>query len=566
MLKSARRTHTCGELRETHVHQEVVLQGWVDRARALGGVTFIDLRDRHGVVQVTVDHRSPEAVQVLAGQVRSEFILEVSGQVVLRSNPNRQIPSGLVEVVAQQVQVLSRAPTLPFSIREDAKVNEDTRLKYRYLDLRRPALTQNLVTRHRAALAVRSYLDSEGFIEVETPVLTRATPPQSPQLFKQILMVAGMDRYFQFVRCFRDEDLRADRQPEFTQIDLEMSFATRDLVMETAEGIVRTLWGALLSYEIGDIPRLSYAEALSRFGLDSPDMRFDLEHVELSEALAATEFRILRGALDDGGIVKAFRVPGGAGRASRKVLDTWGRFVQRYKLGGVLWGKVTPKGWSGPLGRLSEPERQAVGQALRLEPGDLLLMAAGQAAAVHTGLGHLREHVAHELGLVLQGTFAFCWVTDFPAFEYDDDERRWVAVHHPFTSPLPEHLHLLGTGREDEMLAAAYDLVCNGHEIAGGSIRIHDPEVQAKVFAALGLSAEKAEEKFGFLLGALASGAPPHGGIAFGFDRCAMLLCGTENIRDVIAFPKTTSGQCLMSGAPSGITDAQLKELHLKKG
>ena len=584
MLQSAWRTHRCGDPREEHVGQTVRLQGWAGGVRDLGGVTFIDLRDRHGFVQITCDERSPEDVRAVAAGVHLEYVVEVEGEVVERTRPNPRVPTGAVEVVARALRILSKTPPLPFSIQDEISAHEDVRLKYRFLDLRRPNMARNLRVRHQAALAVRRYLDDEGFLEVETPILTKATPegardylvpsrvhpgqfyalPQSPQIFKQILMVAGFDRYFQIVKCFRDEDLRADRQPEFTQIDIEMSFAARPLVMELCGGVVRAVWQSVRGHDVGEIPCLSYQEVMTRFGLDAPDLRFDLEHQTLTDDVAGTEFRVLSGALEAGGIVKGFRVPGGAGDTSRKVLDRWTEFVRRYRLGGLLFAKVNEEGWTGPLAKLSEAERARVGDRLEAQPGDLLLVGAGPAAAVHAGLGRLRALVAKERGLIPADTFAFCWVTDFPGYEWDEDAGRWVAVHHPFTAPRPEDVDLLGTGREGEILTDAYDLVCNGYEIAGGSIRIHDPAIQARVFAALGLSAEEAEEKFGFLLDALRHGAPPHGGAAFGFDRMIMLLCGTDNIRDVIAFPKTTSAQDLMSNAPSAVPQDQLDEVHVR--
>ena len=585
MLESARRTHSCGQLRAQDAGTDVVLQGWVDGARDMGGVVFLDLRDRHGVTQVTVDQRSSEAVRQIAAACRVEFVVEVVGQAVDRANPNKRIPTGAIEVVANELTILNRTRPLPFAPKDDVKASEETRLQYRYLDLRRPALAKALTVRHHAAQATRQYLDAYGFLEIETPVLTKATPegarvylvpsrvqagswyalPQSPQIFKQILMVAGMDRYFQIVKCFRDEDLRADRQPEFTQIDIEMSFATRDMVIELAEGVTRAMWKRVLGQEIGPIQRITYAEAMTRFGRDAPDLRFGLEHVDILPAVKDTEFRVISGSLAGGGICKAIRVPGGAQGSSRKVLDRWTEFVRRYGMGGLLWGKVADGKWAGPLGRLSEGEKAAVAELTGAVPGDLLLVGAGAANKVNAGLGNLRVHVAKERGLIPEGAFAFVWVTDFPAFDYDEDEDRWVAVHHPFTSPSPEQMSLLDTPeRLGEVLSDAYDLVCNGYEIGGGSIRIHDPAVQRKVFSALGISDEEAQEKFGFLLEALAYGAPPHGGLAFGFDRCAMLLCGTDNIRDVIAFPKTTSAQCLMSGAPAGVPSKSLGELHVK--
>ncbi len=585
MLESARRTHTCGQLRAEDAGTDVVLQGWVDGARDMGGVVFLDLRDRHGITQVTVDQRSPDEARELAAACRVEFVVEVVGQAVPRANVNERIPTGAIEVVASELCILNRTRPLPFAPRDDVKASEETRLQYRYLDLRRPALAKALTVRHQAAQATRRYLDEQGFLEIETPVLTKATPegardylvpsrvhpstwyalPQSPQIFKQILMVAGMDRYFQIVKCFRDEDLRADRQPEFTQIDIEMSFATREVVMELAEGVVRAMWKRILDLEIPAIPQLTYAEAMARYGKDAPDTRFGLEHIDILPAVKDTEFRVISGSIEGGGICKAIRVPGGAEGSSRKVIDGWTEFVRRYGMGGLLWGKVAEGKWAGPLGRLSEPEQAAVAELTGAEPGDLLLVGAGKASTVNAGLGNLRIQVAKDRGLIPEHTFSFVWVTDFPAFEHDEEEDRYVAVHHPFTAPAPEHVHLFDTPeRLGEVSSDAYDLVCNGYEIGGGSIRIHDPALQAKVFTALGIGDEEAQEKFGFLLEALSYGAPPHGGLAFGFDRCAMLLCGTDNIRDVIAFPKTTSAQCLMSGAPAGVPDKSLGELHVR--
>lgn len=581
MLKTARRTHTCGELRPEHAGLRVVVQGWAANSRDMGGVVFVNLRDRHGLVQVVADERSPDAARASAGDVRLEYVVEVEGTVQLRASPNPKIATGMIEVVAESVTLLSRTPPLPFNIDGHVTVNEDMRLQYRYLDLRRPEIQKNLVARHRASATVRRYMDSEGFIEVETPVLTKATPegardylvpsrvhpgewyalPQSPQIFKQLLMVAGMDRYFQIVKCFRDEDLRADRQPEFTQIDIEMTFATREMVMEVAEEVVRQMWRDI-GVEIPPISVISYAEAIARFGLDSPDTRYGMELCDVSDILRGTGFGVVGGALDAGGIAKAFVVQGGGEGVSRKQLDAWSLFVKKYGLGGVLYGKVGAP-WTGPMAKIEQDKLDAVAAATGAVVGDLVLIGAGKAEHVNPGLGRLRVAAAKELGLVPAG-FSFVWVVDFPCFEWDADNNRWAAVHHPFTSPRPEWLPMLGTDRAGEMLANAYDLVCNGYELGGGSIRIHDPEVQSKVFSALGISIEEARQKFGFLLDALTFGAPPHGGLAFGLDRIVMLLCGTENIREVIAFPKSTSAQDLMSGAPSPVDAKQLVELHVR--
>jgi len=585
MLKNAQRTHVCGELNADNSGTTVTIQGWVDSYRDLGGVTFLNVRDRHGKVQVTVDERCSDDLRELAAKIRQEFVVEVTGEVVMRSNPNRKIPTGEVEVVPTKLVQLSSTPPLPFTPDSAANAHEETRLKYRYLDLRRPELQKNLVIRHKAAQATRRYLDSESFLEIETPVLTKATPegardylvpsrvhagqwyalPQSPQLFKQLLMVSGLDRYFQIVKCFRDEDLRADRQPEFTQIDIEVSFPTQEMVIEIAEGVLRSMWSSVRGIDVPEISRLTWQESMDRFGVDAPDTRFAMEHIYLTEELSGSESRIVGGAIADGGIAKAMNVKGAASSSSRKVIDRWTEFVRRYGMGGLMWGKVNADGWSGPMGKLlSESEREVAGAKLNAEVGDLLLLGVGVEKSVQAGLGRLRAHLGKELGLYPADKFSFCWVVDFPAFEFDDDSSRWVACHHPFTSPKEEHISYLSTGREAEVLSDAYDLVCNGYEIAGGSIRIHNPEVQSQVFSALGLSPEEATEKFGFLVDALRNGAPPHGGIAFGFDRCAMLLAGTENIRDVIAFPKTTKAQCLLSGAPSSAEAQQLVELSVK--
>ncbi len=586
MLSTVRRTHTCGELRAEHEGTTVRLQGWVNSYRDLGGVVFVDLRDRYGVVQITADERVADELRAVAARCRNEYVVEISGTVAVRSNPNQRLPTGAVEVIPSSVEILSTTPPLPFSLETAADAHEETRLRYRYLDLRRPELLANFTTRHKAAQSVRRYLDSESFLEVETPVLTKATPegardylvpsrvhegqwyalPQSPQLFKQILMISGFDRYFQIVKCFRDEDLRADRQPEFTQIDIEMTFPVRETVMEVAEGVARNMWQDVLGRDIGAIPRLSYDESMRRFGVDAPDIRFGLEHSVVTSELAGSESQVIQGGLVDGGIAKAFAIPGGASKASRKVLDRWTQFVRRYGMGGLLWGKLVDGAWSGPMGKLlSDDERSAVASATGASDGDLVLLGVGPAARVHAGLGKLRASLGKELELIEPGVFAFCWVVDFPSFEWDEDAERYFACHHPFTSPRPEHRHLLAhPERLGEVYADAYDLVCNGYEIAGGSIRIHDQELQGHVFKALGLSEEEAEEKFGFLLEALQHGAPPHGGIAFGFDRCVMLLAGTENIRDVIAFPKTASAQDLMSGAPSSVDADQLAEVHVR--
>jgi aspartyl-tRNA synthetase len=592
MLRNARRTHTCGELRGEHQGTTVILQGWAQAVRDAGGVVFLVLRDRHGTTQVTIDERSPEAARLAAKDVRSEYVVEARGTVQKRAgHANAKMATGEIEVVAEEVVILSKTRPLPFAPSDDTEpagqgrvdASEETRLKYRYIDLRRPRLQANLAIRHKAYMATRNYLDGEGFLEIETPILTKATPegardylvpsrvhagqwyalPQSPQIFKQILMIGGADRYFQICRCFRDEDLRLDRQPEFTQIDIEVSFAVRETVMEVAEGVARALWKQCVGYDVPPIPRISYDEALRRFGVDAPDTRFAMELVELNGVVAGSEFGPVKSALAANGLVKGLVVPGAAESTSRKVLDAWTEFVKAYRLTGLLWGKLDAAGaMSGPLSKLEDPA--ALAKAMGAVPGDLLLVAAGAAGHVNPGLGKLRAHVAKERGMVPAGVYSFVWVIDFPMFERDEERDRWQAMHHPFTSPRPQHMEWLGTDKMADVYADAYDIVCNGFEIGGGSIRIHREEIQQQVFTALGMGPDEQRDKFGFLLDALANGAPPHGGLAFGLDRIIMILTNSDSIRDVIAFPKTARAQDLMSGAPSKPDLAALAELHVR--
>jgi aspartyl-tRNA synthetase len=581
MESIARRSHTCGELRPDHAGHTVTLQGWVDSVRDKGGVMFLILRDRYGTVQVILDERCGPEAWTDAKAARLEYVLEVEGEVHNRADHavNQKMETGAIEVLASRVRVLSTTKPMPFPISDEAKTSEEVRLNYRYLDLRRGPLQNALMTRHKAALSTRTYMDAHGFCEIETPILNRSTPegardylvpsrvhpghwyalPQSPQIFKQLLMVSGMDRYFQIVKCFRDEDLRADRQPEFTQIDVEMSFCTRELIVDIANGLLRKVWKDVIDVEVGEIPTITYHESMARFGRDAPDMRFGMEHTTLD--WSGTEFRVVAGAIENGGMVKAMVVKNAVENTSRKVLDGWTDFVKRYRLGGLLWGKVTADGWTGPLSKVEESYRSMIPDA---EVGDVVLVAAGPSAHVNAGLGKLREHIARERDLIPANAFAFVWVVDFPAFEEDEENGRWASMHHPFTKPLDEHIDWLGTDKMGDILSDAYDLCCNGYEIGGGSIRIHDSEIQAKVFKALGLSDEEAQDKFGFLMDALQYGAPPHGGLAMGFDRWCMLLCGTENIRDVIAFPKTTSAQDIMAGAPNLVDPVQLDELFVR--
>ncbi len=582
------RTHTCGELRKEHVGTEVTVQGWASAVRDRGGITFLVLRDRHGTVQIVTDERSSQAARDTAHDVRLEYVVQVTGTVAERDerSKNADMDTGDIEVVGQSIEILSGTRPLPFQINDKAEetTHEETRLKYRYLDLRRPKLQRNMRIRHQATIAARKYFDDNGFYEIETPYLTKATPegardylvpsrvhpgqwyalPQSPQIFKQILMVSGMDRYVQIVRCFRDEDLRADRQPEFTQIDLEISFATQDLVTRLSEGCIRAMWKAVHGIDIGAVPKITFAQAIERFGIDAPDMRYGMELATLTDEVAGSDFVPLARALESGGVVRGLCVKGAAADSSRKVLDGWTDFVKRYGMGGLLWGKINPDGAvAGPLKKVDGNHLAAAFGKLGAEVGDVVLIGAGDAGKVNTGLGRLRIQIAKERELFTDDQLAFCWVVDFPMFEKADD-GAWTPMHHPFTSPKPEHIDWLGTDKMGDMLSNAYDLCLNGVELGGGSIRIHREEVQQRVFAALGIGPDEQQEKFGFLLDALAHGAPPHGGLAFGLDRIIMHLCEAESLRDVIAFPKTTSAQDLMAGAPGNVDAHELDELNVK--
>jgi len=588
-----RRTHTCGDLRAADAGKAVVLMGWVHRRRDHGGVVFIDLRDRSGLVQVVVNPDTSGDAHHKAGEIRGEYVIAVEGTVRPRpaGTVNPDLPTGEVEVAVSTLRVLNRARTPPFVIDDEAggaEVSEAVRLRYRYLDLRRPALQRNLILRHRAAKAARDYYDRNGFVEVETPVLYKSTPegakeylvpsrvnpgewyalPQSPQLFKQLLMIAGLDRYVQIVKCFRDEDQRADRQPEFTQIDVEMSFVDREEVIRTNEGAIAHLWKEVLGVDLPrPFPRMTYAEATARYGTDKPDLRFGLELVDLTDLAKGTGFKVFADAAAAGGLVKAIRVPGPAGGAmSRKELDELTEFAKGFGARGLAWAKVGARAgdWQSPIAKfLADDARAEMGRRLGARPEDLILFGADQPAVVHEVLGRVRLEAARRLNLVAPDEWRFLWVVEFPLVAWDPEAKRWGALHHPFTSPMDEDLPKLESDPAS-VRAKAYDLVLNGVELGGGSIRIHRQDVQARMFRLLGLSDEEARAKFGFLLDALDYGTPPHGGIAFGFDRLVMLMAGEQTIREVIAFPKNQKAQDVMVGAPSPVDPRQLRELHVR--
>jgi len=585
-LGDMKRTHNCSELTAKDVGKEVVLMGWVQRRRDHGGVIFVDLRDREGITQVVFNPEFNEEVHRKAHAIRTEFVLAARGTVAPRPEGmiNPKLKTGEIDVMASELRILNTSRTPPFVLEDDTQVSESTCLQYRYLDMRRPVLQKNLVLRHRAAAAIRSYLNSLGFLDIETPFLTRSTPegardylvpsrvnpgqfyalPQSPQIFKQLLMLAGFDRYYQVVRCFRDEDLRADRQPEFTQIDLEMSFVTEDDVMAVTEGMITALFKDVLGIEIEPpFKRLTYEEATSRFGLDRPDLRFGLELRDVSDIVGTSDFKAFAEVTKSGGLVKAINAKGCID-LSRKEIDDLTEFVAVYKAKGLTWIKIRPDAWQSPIVKFfNDGEREALRQRLDMEPGDLVFFTADQSKVVNEALGHLRSHLAEKLGLIDQDEYDFVWVTEFPLMEYDEEEKRYMAVHHPFTAPFEEHIGRL-TQDPIAARARAYDLVLNGAEIGGGSIRNHQRVVQEKVFEALDIDRGTYEKKFGFLLEALDFGAPPHGGIALGFDRLVMLMAKQTSIRDVIAFPKTQKAACLLTGAPCEASVAQLRELFSK--
>ena len=585
-LGNMRRTHHCWELGAADVDKEVVLMGWVHRRRDHGGVIFVDLRDREGITQVVFNPIVDKKIHAKAHAIRSEYVLAVRGKVENRPADmiNSKLKTGEIEVSVTELKILNTAKAPPFLIEDEIDASETIRLKYRHLDLRRSEMQKNLILRHQVTTAVRKYFDRQGFLDLETPFLTRSTPegardylvpsrvnpgefyalPQSPQIFKQLFMISGFDRYYQIVRCFRDEDLRADRQPEFTQIDIEMSFVGEEDVMNLTEGMMAQLFKDVLGIKLKrPFSQLTYEEAVGRFGLDKPDTRFGFELKDISDIVAGSNFKVFANAVKKGGVVKALNAKGCV-NFSRKEIDDLTDFVAVYRAKGMAWIKVKENEWQSPITKFfSDEEKDALAKRIEMEPGDLVFFVADQSKVVNESLGHLRNHLGKTLGLIDENEYQFLWVTRFPMFEYDETEKRLQALHHPFTSPLEEDYDRL----KDEPLSAksrAYDLVLNGFEIGGGSIRIHQRHIQEKVFEALNMDRETYEGKFGFLLEALDSGAPPHGGIAIGYDRLVMLMCGQSSIRDVIAFPKTQKAACLLTQAPSETSKTQLDELYLK--
>jgi len=585
-MGNLRRTHMCGNLRMENVGEEVVLMGWVQRERNLGSLIFVDLRDTTGICQIVFDNTVSEDVFAKAEKVRSEYVLAVRGRVRERESKNKDLPTGDIEVLAEELRILNEAETPPIYIKDDDNVVEAMRLKYRYLDLRKPSMQNRLKIRHKTAKLIRDFLDENNFYEIETPMLTKPTPegardylvpsrvnpgkfyalPQSPQLMKQLLMVSGMDRYYQIVRCFRDEDLRANRQPEFTQVDIEMSFVDVDDVISINEQLLYRIFKEIKGVEI-DLPiqRMTYKEAMERFGVDKPDLRFGFELVNISDIVSNSQFKVFKNAIENNGSVRGINIKGYGDRFSRKDISSLEEYVKTFGAKGLAWIKITDEGVNSPIAKfLSEDEKNLILDRMDGEKGDLLLIVADKDSVVFDSLGNLRNEIARRLGILDDNEFKLVWITEFPLFEYDEEEGRYVAKHHPFTHPMEEDIDLLET-EPYKVRAKAYDIVINGDEIGGGSIRISDSSLQSRMFKALGFTEEEAWNKFGFLLEAFKYGTPPHGGIAYGFDRLIMLLTNSTNIRDVIAFPKTQSATCLLTGAPSDVSDEQLKEVHVKR-
>lgn len=574
------RTHNNGELRLQDVNSEVTLCGWVAKRRNFGALVFIDLRDRYGITQLVFN----EDIATQISDVRNEYVLQVKGTVVERKDKNPKLATGEIEVVVREVKIVNTAITTPMIIADETDALEDTRLKYRYLDLRRPVLQKNLILRNRITLLVRNYLAKYGFTEVETPILCRSTPegardylvpsriskgqfyalPQSPQLYKQLLMVGGMDRYFQIARCFRDEDLRADRQPEFSQIDIEMSFVDEEDIWSMTEGLMKEIFKDIKGIDLPEFKRIPYDTCMEKYGSDKPDLRFDMPLYNVSEVFANTEFKVFENCLNEGGIIQAMNVKNGADKFSRKQLDKLQDYVKVYGAKALANLKLTAEGFAGSITKvLSDAEKETLRTMLNIEENDIVFFVADKKKVAQSSLGALRVKLGHDLDLINKDAYEFLWVTDFPMFEYDENENRYVAAHHPFTSPNLEDVDKL-LSDPAHCYSRAYDLVLNGYELLSGSIRIHDQKLQEKVFEAIGMTLEEAHEKFSWFMDAFQYGTPPHGGVGIGLERLTMILAGTDNIRDVVAFPKTASASDLMAQAPSPVDPAQLKELGIE--
>ena len=574
------RDHTCGQLRKEDVNSHVKLCGWVSKRRNLGSIVFIDLRDRYGITQITFDEKHAEEIK----DVRNEYVIEVEGVVSLKDQPNPKLSTGEIEVIVDKCKILSSAKTTPMIIADETDALEELRLKYRYLDIRRNPIKEKLLLRDKVTTIVRSVLHSDDFVEVETPILSKSTPegardylvpsrlykgkfyalPQSPQIYKQLLMIGGMDRYFQIARCFRDEDLRADRQPEFTQIDIEMSFADEEDIFNEVEKVMKEIFKEVKGITDLSFPRIKYVDAMDKYGSDKPDIRFKNEMVDVSNVFYNTEFVVFKNCLSDGGIVKALVFKDAASKLSRKKFDELNEFVKVYKAKALAYLKLDNNEFSGSVNNaLSQSEKDELKKQLNLENGDVLLMIADKKNIANVALGAVRKKLGEELGLIDKDKFAFAWIVEFPMYEYSEEENRWVSAHHPFTAPRDEDVDKLTTDQAN-CYSRAYDLVLNGYELLSGSVRIHNSDMQAKVFDALGLTKEQAKEKFGFFIEAFEYGAPPHCGVGIGIERLIMILSGTDNIKDVVAFPKTASAYCLMSDAPNSVDQDQLDFLNIE--
>lgn len=584
-MGNLRRTHMCGRLRAEDAGKEVTLMGWVQKERNLGSIIFVDLRDTTGITQIVFDDTISQEVFQKAEKIRSEYVLAVRGNVRVRQSVNNEIPTGEIEILAQELKILDEATTPPIYIKDDDNVSETMRLKYRYLDLRKPYMQENLKLRAKTAKVARDFFYDNDFVEVETPMLNKPTPegardylvpsrvnpglfyalPQSPQLMKQLLMVSGMDRYYQIVKCFRDEDLRANRQPEFTQIDVEMSFVDVEDVLAMNEKLLYKLFKEIKGVEINlPIKRMTYKEAMERFGVDKPDLRFGFEIKDISDLVSDCEFKVFTGAIENGGAVKAINIKGYGDKFTRKDITSLEEYAKTYGAKGLAWIKITDEGITSPIAKFFDEEKMAsILERTEGDKGDLILIVADKLSVVYDSLGNLRNEAAKRLGLLSNEDLKLVWITEFPLFEFDEEENRYVAKHHPFTHPMDEDIHMLESEPE-KVRAKAYDIVINGDEMGGGSIRINNSDLQKRMFKALGFSEEEAKLKFGFLIDAFQYGAPPHGGIAYGLDRLIMLFTDSSNIRDVIAFPKTQSATDLMTEAPTTVSDKQLQEVHVK--